>query len=174
MTSNIRYSRSYSLVIFFFFAFSILSKNSNAQVVSITGAGNNTTCTGWTVINNAVLNPCAAIMPSNFYNLAIGENASSSIVFNMNTSNGTGYILLDFDLWMGKLSNSAASASDYISVFFNGTAAANEYFRISQISNGNYTIVAYNGGVIVSAPIPTGTSTMAKAGRVLLKISLFR
>ena len=127
-----RYSRIYNVVFPFIFALTIFTFKSSAQVVSITGAGNNSTCTGWTVINNGVLNPCAAIMPSNFYNLAIGENLSSSIIFNMNTSQGTGYILLDFDLWMGKLSNSAASASDYISVFFNGTAAANEYFRISQ------------------------------------------
>ena len=121
--------------------------NIQAQVVSITGAGSNTSCTGWGVVNNAQLTPCAAIMPSNFYNLAIGQNVSSSINFNMNTSMGSGYILLDFDLWMGKLSDNAGSASDYVSIFFNGTAAANEYFRISQISNSNYTIVAYNGGM---------------------------
>ena len=127
--------------------------NIQAQVVSITGAGSNTTCNGWGVVNNAQLTPCAAIMPSNFYNLAIGQNVSSSINFNMNTSMGSGYILLDFDLWMGKLSNNAGSGSDYVSIFFNGNTAANEYFRISQISNANYTIVAYNGGSIISSPI---------------------
>jgi len=88
----------------------------------------------------------------------------------MNTSSGSGYILLDFDLWMGKMGNNAANTSDYVSIFFNGSASSNEFFRISQISNGNYTIVAYNGGSIVSAPIPTGTSSMAKAGRVILRI----
>ena len=170
MKSILRLSRFYSLVIFFLTGFSIFSNKANAQVVSITGAGSNTSCTGWGVITNAVLSPCAAIMPSNFYNLAIGQDASSSINFNMNTSMGSGYILLDFDLWMGKLSNNAGSAGDYVSIFFNGNAATNEYFRISQISNGNYTIVAYNGGSIVSAPIPTGTAAMAKAGRVVLKI----
>ena len=83
---------------------------------------------------------------------------------------GSGYILLDFDLWMGKLSNNAASASDYVSIYFNGTLASNEYFRINQISNGNFSIVAYNGGEIISSPIPSGTSSMVKVGRVLLKI----
>ena len=142
--SNHRFTRLYSFIIFFFIVFATFTNSANAQVVSITGAGNNTSCTGWTVVSNAVLSPCAAIMPSNFYNLAIGENVSSSIVFNMNTSTTNGFILLDFDLWMGKNNNSAASASDYISIFFNGNAASNEYFRISQISNGNYTLVAYN------------------------------
>ena len=132
---------SFRLIAVHFYVFCILNlffnKTSNAQVVSITGAGNNTTCTGWTVINNGVLSPCAAVIPSNYYNLAISENVASTIVFNMNTSSGSGYILLDFDLWMGKNGGSAASTSDYVSIYFNGTAATNEYFRISQISNGN-------------------------------------
>ena len=165
-----RFSRFYILVLFFFNGLLNITNQVNAQVVSITGAGSNTNCNGWGVVNNAQLTPCAAIMPSNFYNLAIAENASSSINFNMNTSMGSGYILLDFDLWMGKLSNNAGSGSDYVSIFFNGTSAANEFFRISQISNSNYTIIAYNGGTIISAPIPAGTSSMAKAGRVLLRI----
>ena len=66
--------------------------NIQAQVVSITGAGSNTTCNGWGVVNNAQLTPCAAIMPSNFYNLAIAENASSSINFNMNRSSFTNFL----------------------------------------------------------------------------------
>ena len=125
-----RYSSVYSLVIFFLILFLNITNQLKAQVVSITGAGSNTSCTGWGVVNNAQLTPCAAIMPSNFYNLAIGQNVSSSINFNMNTSMGSGYILLDFDLWMGKLSNNAGNASDYVSIFFNGTTSANEYFRI--------------------------------------------
>ena len=88
-----RFSKFYTVFLYSLFTFFSVSIKLNAQVVSISGAGNNTTCTGWTVINNGVLNPCAAIMPSNFYNLAIGENLSSSIIFNMNTSQGTGYIL---------------------------------------------------------------------------------
>ena len=89
MSKN-RYLKYTYIFIFLFIEVLFFTKTSNAQVVSITGAGNNTTCTGWTVINNNVLSPCASVLPNNYYNLAISENVASTIVFNMNTSSEIG------------------------------------------------------------------------------------